>query len=380
MDLEATEVRFCQGMAEIPAAGWDRLTGGQATLRHAFLHALEASGCASRGTGWQPHHLTLWKDSQLAGALPLYLKTHSYGEYVFDWSWADAHERLGLPYYPKLLCAVPFSPVPGPRLLAESHEIKRALIERVKALAQQSGLSSFHCLFPIEADSRALREAGLLRRRGYQFHWNNPGYARFEDFLETLTRDKRKKIRQERRKLRDAGLRFEVRQGKAIQEADWDFFYRCYVHTYRAHRSTPYLNLDFFHRLAASLPEHLLLITGYQNGEPIASAFNLIDPVNSRLYGRYWGAMKFVPGLHFETCYYQGMEYCIDQGLRVFEGGAQGEHKLARGFMPVVTDSWHWLADRRIGQAVSDFLSREGYAVESYLGEMEGPYRQRGQS
>jgi predicted N-acyltransferase len=361
-------------MAEIPAPAWNRLAGRQPMLQHAFLHALEASGCVGLGSGWQPRHLSLWRRDKLVAAMPLYLKSHSYGEYVFDWSWANAHEQIGLAYYPKLLCAVPFTPVPGRRLLAENAQDRKTLAETALAFAREAGLSSLHCLFPDEDADVAFAHAGLMQRRGYQFHWNNPGYAAFEDFLATLTRDKRKKIRQERRKVFDAGIRFEQMTGNDIGEAHWAFFHRCYVNTYREHHSTPYLSPDFFHRLADSLPDNLMLVMAYQGDMPVASAFNLFD--EERLYGRYWGALAYVPGLHFETCYYQGMEFCIDHGLRVFEGGAQGEHKLARGFLPVVTQSRHWLADARLSHAVYDFLSREGRAVETYLGEMEGPFKQ----
>ncbi len=373
MDLEATEARFCSSLAEIPALEWDRLAGSQPMLQHAFLHALEASGCVSDRTGWVPKHLTLWRGSRLVGAMPLYLKSHSYGEYVFDWSWANAHEQLARPYYPKLLCAIPFTPVPGMRLLADQDQDRVHLLRHALSFAKEAGLSSFHCLFPDEGVDQTLAQEGLLRRQGYQFHWLNPGYADFDDFLASLTRDKRKKIRQERRKVFDAGLRFEIRQGSEIREQDWAFFHRCYVHTYRTHRSTPYLNLDFFLRLGENLPQHCVMVLGSLAGEPVAAALNLTD--QERLYGRYWGSLKFVPGLHFETCYYQGMEYCIGHDLGIFEGGAQGEHKLARGFLPVITDSRHWLADWRIRKAVEEFLLREGRAVENYISEVEGPYR-----
>jgi uncharacterized protein len=374
LDLEATEARFCTSLKQIPATEWNRLAGHQPMLQHAFLHALEASGCVSARTGWQPRHLTLWRQNRLVGAMPLYLKSHSYGEYVFDWSWANAHEQLGLPYYPKLLCAIPFTPVPGPRLLAPLDQDRAQLAQLALSLAEEAGLSSFHCLFPDDDGGQALEQAGLMRRQGYQFHWLNPGYASFDEFLVGLNRDKRKKIRQERRKVFETGLSFEIRQGSDIRLEDWDFFHRCYVHTYRAHQSTPYLNLDFFLRLGEHLPQHCLLVLGYLEGKPIAAALNLRD--GERLYGRYWGSQTFVPGLHFETCYYQGMEYCISQGLKVFEGGAQGEHKLARGFLPVITDSRHWLADQRIRSALGAFLSREGHAVEDYVSELEGPYQQ----
>lgn len=360
-------------MQEFGAAEWDALAGAQPFLGHAFLHALEETRCVSAETGWQPRHLGLWQGTRLVAAMPLYLKTHSYGEYVFDWSWADAYERAGGRYYPKLLCAVPFTPVPGPRLMGTSDADKKLLLETALGFAREAGLSSFHCLFPQDGSEAAFARAGLMQRQGYQFHWPNPGYDTFDQFLATLAHDKRKKIRQERRKVFDAGLRFDIRSGRDIRESDWAFFHQCYVHTYRLHRSTPYLNLDFFLQLGERLPAHSLLVLGYRNGQPLCAALDLFD--NQRLYGRYWGALDYVPGLHFETCYYQGMEFCIDARLKIFEGGAQGEHKLARGFLPVVTQSWHWLADGQFGRAVENFLQREGRAVEVYVSELEGPYK-----
>jgi predicted N-acyltransferase len=367
-------LRFVSGMHEFDASEWNALAGPQPFLRHAFLHALEASGCVRAETGWQPHHLGLWRGGSLAAAMPLYLKSHSYGEYVFDWRWADAYEQAGGRYFPKLLNAIPFTPVPGPRLLARSDEDRVQLAEAALALAAEAGLSSLHCLFPDVEGDRALARAGLMQRQGYQFHWPNPGYADFDEFLATLAHDKRKKIRQERRKVMDAGLRFETRTGTDIRESHWAFFHRCYEHTYRLHRSTPYLNLEFFLRLGEALPGHTMMVLGCRGSQPVCAALDLYD--SERLYGRYWGALEYVPGLHFETCYYQGMEFCIGKRLKIFEGGAQGEHKLARGFLPVATRSWHWLADDRFGKAVNDFLKREGRAVEEYVSELEGPYKQ----
>ena len=360
-------------MHEFNTPEWDALSGMQPFLKHAFLLALESSGCASAATGWQPQHLGLWRNGRLAAAMPLYLKSHSYGEYVFDWRWADAYEQAGGRYFPKLVCAVPFTPIPGLRLLADSDDDRLHLIETVLTFAVEAGLSYFHCLFPQVDSDAAFTEAGLMQRLGYQFHWPNPGYENFDEFLATLAHDKRKKIRQERRKVFDAGLRFEIRTGNEIREADWAFFHRCYVHTYRLHRSTPYLNLDFFLSLGEALPGHTMMVLGYRGIQPVCAALNLHD--GERLYGRYWGSLEFVPSLHFEACYYQGMEFCIGQKLKIFEGGAQGEHKLARGFLPVVTRSWHWLADDRFGKAVSEFLRRESHAMENYVSELEGPYR-----
>lgn len=378
-----SSLRFVSGMAEFNIAEWNALAGTQPFLNHAFLSALENTRCVHAHTGWQSHHLGLWRNGHLAAAMPLYIKSHSYGEYVFDWRWAEAYEQSGGQYFPKLLCAIPFTPVPGLRLLANSEQDRTALVQTAIEFARQAGLSSFHCLFPDNnSDSNsdhALAQAGMMQRQGYQFHWHNPGYGDFEDFLTTLTHDKRKKIRQERRKVADAGMRFETRCGKDIRETDWVFFHQCYTHTYRLHRSTPYLNLEFFLQLAASLPQHLAIIIGSRDGQPLCAALNLYD--QNRLYGRYWGALDYVSGLHFETCYYQGMAFCIAQKLHVFEGGAQGEHKLARGFLPVMTHSWHWLADNQFGLAVGNFLQREGRATECYVSELEGPYKkQPGQS
>lgn len=370
-----TGLRFVSGMAEFKIAEWDALAGHQPFLKHAFLQALESSSCVSAKTGWQPHHLGLWRDGKLAAAMPLYIKSHSYGEYVFDWRWAEAYEQSGGQYYPKLLCAIPFTPVPGARLLAQSTQDRVAVCQTAIEFVRQAGLSSFHCLFPDSDSTPALKQAGLMQRQGYQFHWHNPGYADFVQFLATLTHDKRKKIRQERRKIRDAGILFETRRGKAIRESDWLFFHQCYTRTYHLHRSTPYLNADFFLQLAESLPQHIAMVIGQRGKQPVCAALNLHD--DTRLYGRYWGATEYLPGLHFETCYYQGMEFCIAQGLEVFEGGAQGEHKLARGFLPVTTESWHWLADNQFGQAVKNFLTRESLAIENYVSELEGPYKKQ---
>jgi predicted N-acyltransferase len=360
-------------MRQFNAAEWDALAGSQPFLKHAFLDALETSGCVTDATGWQPRHLGLWRGKRLAAAMPLYLKSHSYGEYVFDWRWADAYEQAGGSYFPKLLCAVPFTPVPGPRLLAANGSDRLHLLEAVLELAREGGLSSFHCLFPDSASNDALSQAGLMQRQGYQFHWPNPGYGDFDEFLATLSHHKRKKIRQERRKILDASIGFEIRTGSDIRESDWAFFHQCYVHTYRLHHSNPYLNLEFFLRLGEALPNHTMMVLGSRHGQPVSAALNLYD--NVRLYGRYWGTLEFVPGLHFETCYYQGMEFCIRENLKIFEGGAQGEHKLARGFLPVVTHSWHWLTNGYFGKLISDFLARESLAVENYLSELEGPYR-----
>jgi predicted N-acyltransferase len=263
---------------------------------------------------------------------------------VFDWAWADAYERHGLAYYPKLLAAVPFTPATGPRLLAATRRRARRLAKALVALARDSAVSSLHVLFPTGEEAGALREAGMLERRGVQFHWRNPGYASFDAFLAELSHDKRKKIRQERRRVSEAGVTFRRVTGHDATEADWDFFTRCYRRTYALHRSTPYLSRAFFGMIAQRMPGNVLLVVAELEGRPIAAALDLFSP--AALYGRYWGAMEYVPGLHFEACYYQAMEFCIERGIGLFEGGAQGEHKHARGFLPEATRSLHWLAIR----------------------------------
>ncbi|NOT17020.1 MAG: N-acetyltransferase [Sulfuriferula sp.] len=373
--MSATRLQIIDSLAHIPAARWDALNDGNPFLSHAFLSALEASGCATPKTGWQAQFLTLWQGDVLIGAMPLYLKTHSYGEYVFDWAWAEAYERQGLAYYPKLLCAVPFSPITGMRVLAATAEIRTDLIHAVLQLAQTLGVSSLHCLFPEAAQAQEMQQAGMMLRQGVQFHWRNADYADFDAFLATMNNDKRKKIKQERRRVRDADITFTHHTGNDISLQHWQFFTRCYDSTYIQHRSTPYLNLDFFQRIGATMPDNVLLIIAYRDGQPIASALNIYTA--DTLYGRYWGAMEFHSGLHFETCYYQAIEFCIAHGIGVFEGGAQGEHKIARGFLPVTTWSAHWLAHDKFSRAVADFLARETLGMASYTDELNerNPYK-----
>ncbi len=369
-------IQVVDSLASIPASDWDALAGNHPLLSHAFLHALHESGCASAETGWAPCHLTLWRDSRLAAAMPLYLKSHSYGEYVFDWAWADAYQRHGLRYYPKLLNAVPFTPVTGPRLLATNEADQGALLDAALEYARDTGVSSLHCLFPAAPEVAAFESAGLMLRASVQFHWCNEGFGDFEDFLARMNHDKRKKIRQERRKVRDAGIEFRCLRGGEASHADWRFFVECYNRTYRAHHSSPYLNLDFFLRLAQTMPERLLLILGYRDGLPVASAFNIIG--DETLYGRYWGTKEFHSGLHFETCYYQAIEFCIAEKMDSFEGGAQGEHKLARGLLPQRTVSAHWLAHPEFAEAVTRFLRKEASGIEHYVDELSehSPFKQ----
>jgi len=360
--------RILDSLRNIDADTWNALAGDHPALRHEFLYALEEFGCATELTGWKPVHLALEIDERCVGVMPLYLKFHSYGEYVFDWAWAEAYRRHGFQYYPKLLCAVPFTPVTGPRVLAPEAAWRRQLVERAVALTDELGASSFHCLLPTEEQAGEMRDCGLMQRTQVQFHWYNRGYGDFDAFLACMSHDKRKKIKQERRKLRDAGIEFVRLEGKQVTPADWAFFAQCYHRTYRAHGSSPYLNLRFFRALGERMPDNVLMIVARAAGAPVASALNLIGP--DTLYGRYWGAVEYVPGLHFETCYYQAIEYCIERCVGVFEGGAQGEHKVARGFEPRRTWSVHRLEHPEFASAVEDFLRREGEGIEEYIEEL----------
>jgi hypothetical protein len=374
--MTSLRLRIVEALHGVDPAQWDALAGDSPFLAHAFLSGLEETACACADSGWQPCHLTLWDGRTLRAAMPLYLKTHSYGEYVFDWSWAEAYQKHGLRYYPKLLCAVPFTPATGPRLLAPTAALQGRLLDAAFELARDAGASSLHVLFPPPEQAQLLESRGLMLRSTVQFHWENPGYDSFEAFLAAMNHDKRKKIRQERRKVSEAGIAFRWLDGRSATEADWDFFTWCYNRTYRQHYSTPYLNRAFFQHLARRMPHQVLLVLATRHDRPVACALNVHN--SHTLYGRYWGAAEFHSGLHFETCYYQAIEFCIARGLRCFEGGAQGEHKLARGLLPTRTVSAHWLAHPQFASAVESFLAREGRGVGAYLDELNehSPFRQ----
>ncbi|MBI3369555.1 MAG: N-acetyltransferase [Burkholderiales bacterium] len=370
-------IRVHEDPARIDGSAWNALLAMQPLptpfMRHEYLAALHASGSAVAGTGWAPRFITLQRGGRLIGALPAYLKNHSWGEYVFDWAWADAYQRHGLAYYPKLLIAVPFTPVPGTRVLAIDDDVRGQLLAAARELAIDSEASSVHLLFPDPSEDEAIQRSGWLQRHGVQFHWQRDAQqpaARFTDFLASLQREKRKKIQQERRKVCDAGVSFSVHEGREITPALWDFFYRCHQRTYRAHRSTPYLTRQFFEAMAQTMPEHWLMFVAHRGGQPIATSLCGIDRATGAAFGRYWGCTEEVPCLHFDACYYQPLAWCIEHGFQRFEGGAQGEHKMARGLLPVATRSAHWLAHPEFSQAVEDFLAREGQGIAAYVDEL----------
>ena len=369
-------VRVVDSLAGVDRAEWNALAGEQPFLRHEFLAALIETGCASAKTGWLPQIVLLERAGALVGAMPLFAKSHSYGEYVFDWAWADAHERNGIDYYPKLVCAVPFTPVRGSRILAASTADRKTLVRAALHVAHD--LSSLHVLFARDEDAVLLDEAGLLMRHTVQFHWKNEGYADFEDFLSRMSHQRRKNIRQERRRVRDAGVTFRWLEGAGIERQHWEFFNRCYRRTYAAHRSTPYLNLDFFLRLGAEMPDNVTLLLGEREGQPVCTSLLLRD--RHTLYGRYWGSVEHIPLMHFECCYYQAIDYAISRKLGTFEGGAQGEHKIFRGLMPVQTRSAHWLAHPKFARAVENFLERETLGIAQYVNELveHSPFKEKG--
>jgi predicted N-acyltransferase len=372
-DLES--VRVVNTLASVDREAWNALAGAQPFMRHEFLSALIDTGCAAARSGWLPQFVLLGRAGELEAAMPLFAKNHSYGEYVFDWAWAEAHERHGIDYYPKLVCAVPFTPVRGPRLLARSDRARRVLVRAALELAKET--SSLHVLFARDEDASVLADEGFLVRRTVQFHWTNEGYASFDDFLARLAHARRKNIRQERRRVREAGVELRWLDGPEITRRHWEFFNRCYRGTYAAHRSTPYLSLEFFLRLGAVMPANVAMVLAERGGKPIASALFLRD--EHALYGRYWGALEHVPLLHFECCYYQAIEYAIARRLAVFEGGAQGEHKLFRGLMPVESLSAHWLAHPKFARAVEHFLEREGAGITHYVNALveHSPFKEK---
>jgi hypothetical protein len=378
---EALSASQIGSLNEVDAPSWNALAGDNPLLQHAFLLAMEESGCIGPGTAWQGCHLVLRDpDNALAGAMPLYLKHDSHGEFVFDWSWADAYERAGLDYYPKLVSAVPFTPATGARLLVRDdryrNDIRQRLVTEALRIAKDAGLSSWHVLFPDDAERDAYAAAGLLERKGCQFHWTNDSYRDFDDFLSRFSSQKRKKVKRERRRIAEAGIRFEQIKGDGMTVADWDAVYEFYSHTFFRRGRAPYLNREFFDVVSTSLPDNILVILARFENQPIAAAICFCG--GETLFGRYWGSAADFHSLHFETCYYQGIEYCIREGLKRFEPGTQGEHKISRGFSPTPTWSFHWLKEPAFCDAISDYLERESSHVDSYMAHWDEhlPYRQ----
>lgn len=373
-------IRVIDAIEQIGAADWNRVAGtGYPFTRHEFLVALERHRCVGEGYGWLPRHVTLWHGGRLVGAVPLYLKFNSYGELVFDWSWASAYERCGLPYYPKLVSAIPYTPATGRRLLlapdADSTTAREQLASAVIAMARDLGLSSVHWLFPSEGEKRFLESRGLMSRTGCQFHWHNRAYGTFEDFMSTLVSRKRKNIRRERQRVADAGVRLEVRQGGDLNPAEWQSWQRLYESTFERKSGIPTLSPGFFREIGRTMADRVVMVFARRHGDIIAGAFCVRG--EHTLYGRHWGTFESHDSLHFETCYYQGIEYCIREGLGCFEPGAQGEHKIARGFLPVPTWSAHWLADEGFRAAIARFLDQEQTAMADYMAELsaQSPYR-----
>ena len=373
-------INLIEAIEHIDAGDWNRVAGTACPFtRHEFLVALERHRCVGEELGWLPQHVTLWDHGRLVGAVPLYLKFNSYGELVFDWSWAAAYERNGLPYYPKLVSAVPYTPATGSRLLVapgtDTEVAREQLTAAVIALARDRDLSSIHWLFPRIDEMRFLESRKLMARTGCQFHWHNAGYGTFDDFSAALVARKRKNIRRERQRVADAGVALEVRLGGEVTNAEWQIWQRLYESTFERKSGIPTLSLDFFLEIGRVLADAVVMVFARRHGDIIAGAFCLRG--DDTLYGRHWGTFESHDSLHFETCYYQGIEYCIREGLHRFEPGAQGEHKIARGFIPVPTWSAHWIAHEGFRDAIARFLDHERAAMADYMAELtaQSPYR-----
>jgi predicted N-acyltransferase len=377
--------KFFSSIAEIPSSLWNGLFASENPfIQHAFLLALEDSGCASSASGWQARHMLLLDKDRPMAVMPLYVRMDSYGEFVFDWGWAEAYQRCGLDYYPKLVTAIPFTPVAGPRVGVAADAVPsivfKALLDAVHQLAERQRFSSWHLLFPgqrLQAALLDLQEDGdFLHREAVQFYWYNRDYGGFDDFLATLRSARRKNIKRERRMVAEQDITLQRKTAGGISDEEWNGFYQCYVDTYRKRSGHDgYLNRDFFDRLRASMASQLMLVVARHGGEIVACSLFLFD--RQRLYGRYWGALGEYSCLHFETCFYQGIEFCIERDLREFDPGTQGEHKLMRGFEPVKTTSYHWIADDRFRAAIAEFLNHERRSTDRYKQQAETylPYK-----
>ena len=389
---DAITIKLVNRIGAISASDWDACAGigangaGNPFLMHAFLAALEESGSATAETGWAPHHLIATDGAgRMIGAAPMYLKSHSYGEYVFDWGWAEAYERAGGKYYPKLQVSVPFTPATGPRLLVRpdlsvetTGIVRDALIGAMERIASGNQISSVHVTFPTETEARALSEAGWLRRAGQQFHWENRGYGAFDDFLGALSSRKRKTIRKERREVADSNVTVRPLTGGEIEPRHWDAFHRFYLATADHKWGNPYLTREFFHQIGATMADRILLVVAERDGRPVAGALNLMG--DGTLYGRNWGCEGEFKFLHFEACYYQAIDFAIREGLTRVEAGAQGTHKIQRGYLPVETHSAHWIADPGFRDAVEKFLERERMHVHAEMAGLSeySPFRKDG--
>ena len=373
------QVTVHDAVADIDSRAWNRLAGNEYPfLRHEFLYAAEETGCVSGDTGWWPRHLTIAGNTGLRAAMPLYEKSHSWGEFVFDWAWAQAYERVGLDYYPKLVSAVPFTPAPSRRLLLadpNDADAAAALMASAVTLAKESGCSSLHILFPTDDELPLLREAGLSIRKACQFHWHNRNYSSFDDFLATFSAAKRKKVKRERRRAAEAGISFRRLRGREIDAQTWGIVHRLISITFMQRGSLPYFDEGFFKTISEQLPDNILVVLAECEGESVAAA--IFFESDRALYGRYWGAGSDYNALHFETCYYQGIDYCIEHGKEVFEPGTQGEHKISRGFVPVPTWSAHWLAQPELFAAVDNYVDAEARHIEEYMQAVDdhSPYR-----
>ena len=373
-----------QQIKDIPAGQWNNVTGtGNPFLRYEFLAALEQHHCVGEHHGWLPRHIAAYDDdNKLAGLVPLYLKDNSYGEFVFDWAWADAWHRAGKPYYPKLVAAIPFTPVTGPRLLvhplAERTRVVKSLVEAALALTEQTGSSSLHWLFTDKRDTDTLVEQGFLRRTGCHFHWSNQHYRNFDDFLSRLTSRKRKKIRRERRHVEEAGIQMEIVHGREATEEQWHVMHYFYRTTFEKKSGMPTLSAGFFHEISRTMGDQVVLVFAMHQGKAVAGAIMLRG--DNALYGRHWGCLQEFHSLHFETCYYQGIEYCIEHGLSLFEPGAQGEHKISRGFLPTLTWSAHWIRDDDFRPVIERYLLQEHELVIDYYNELSetSPFKKAG--
>jgi uncharacterized protein len=363
------EIKQITDINQVDRDTWNNLVGdGYPFIRHEFMSALEDSGCVSEKTGWQPRHLLLFESAKLLAVMPLYLKSHSRGEFVFDHQWVYAYHQYGQNYYPKLVTTIPFTPCQGQRIVigedVDHRQVINYLVEFIKDKAVQDNISNWHCLFPAQEQMETLKQLGLFVREGVQFQWFNKGYTTFDDFLVTMSSNKRKMLKKERRKVAEQGIVLVQLSGKDVTEQQWRVFYDFYQMTYLKHGMSPYLNLDFFLHCASTMGNKLLAVFALKDGSYVGAALSFIG--NDTLYGRYWGCLEEYNALHFEACYYQGIDYCIEHGLARFDSGAQGEHKIARGFEPVTTYSAHWFQDERFAKAIAQFLLREKSMVDLY--------------